>query len=196
MSLTHAQLKLFDHCQILQVAKMMRLKKKWQDGETWIEFHKRRIRVARAYIYWNTTGFMSDNILAKYWSWCGHVGRMCSSRQALMLSNWCSLQWKREGLASWRNKPVYDLAHKWKIRGAGKSHELLWEKRIDDYCRQQNLGEWRQLAQDRKHWQQLQHGFVLANSVIPDENLLSFNHVDVLAAGVETPWTDEFLWLQ
>ena len=73
-------------------------------------------------------------MLSKYWSWCGNVGRMCSSRQALMLSNWCSLQWKREGLASWRNTPVYDLAHKWKIRGAGTSHELLWEKRIDDYC--------------------------------------------------------------
>ena len=135
-------------------------------------------------------------MLAKYWSWCVHVGRMCSSHQALMLSSWCSLQWKREGLASWRNKPVYDHAHQWKIRGAGTSHELLWEKRIDDYCRQQNLGECRQLAQDRKVWQQMQHGFVLASSVIPDENLLPFDNVDVVAAGVETPWTDEYLWLQ
>ena len=129
MSLTPAQFKLFDDCQILQVEKIMRMKKNWRDGGTWIEFHKRRIRVARAYIYWNTTGFLSDNMLAKYWSWCGHVGRMCSSRQAL-LSNWCSLQWKREGLASWRNKPVYDHAHQWKIRGAGTSHELLWESAL------------------------------------------------------------------
>ena len=96
----------------------------------------------------------------------------------------------------WQNKPVYDHAHQWRIRGAGTSHEMLWEKRVDDYCRQQNLGEWRQLAQDRKVWQVHGHGFVLANSVIPDENLLPFNHVDVVAAGVETPWTDEYLWLQ
>ena len=98
MSLTPAQLKLFDHCQILQVAKMMRMKKTWRDGETWIEFHKRRIRVARAYISWNSTGFTSDKILAKNWSWCGHVARLPSSRQALMLSNWCSLQWQKRGI--------------------------------------------------------------------------------------------------
>ena len=37
---------------------------------------------------------------------------------------WMSAQWKREGISSPRNAPVYHMAHRWKIRGAG--HELLW----------------------------------------------------------------------
>jgi len=116
--------------------------RRWPDGEPWIEWARRKIRTAKFFIEFYTPGFLSQNWLGSYWSWAGHVARLdCERRVFQMTRNWC-LQWKREGIASHRGLNVYNRFHQWKLRGSGRAYDLIWEKRLDEFCDAQNWNWW------------------------------------------------------
>lgn len=194
-------LKMLDDMQISMIGTMLRLKRRWIDGESWLDWAKRRIRTAKYFIEFYSPGFLSQYWLGAYWNWAGHVARLHEERRAFQLTrNWC-LQWKREGLASHRGLNVYDKLHQWKLRGSGRAYDMIWEKRLDEFCIAQDWNWW-VMAQDRETWNQWRWHFVRhyqgwwCNGLATSRFENQFDEFGRWECCQTTPWTGQDLWLQ
>ena len=76
MAWTDTQLRRFDDIQVGMTAIMLNLKRRWQDGETWIQWMMRRVRTARYFIEFWTPGFVSTCWLRDYYRWAGQRSQM------------------------------------------------------------------------------------------------------------------------
>ena len=107
LDLSPQNLEKFDRMQTQMFASMLRIRRRWDIGETWIEWFRRKNRVARQFAETEYMGTMSSRILQKHWNSAGHVACLPQDRIALRATTWVSQEWKRTGTSSRRGAPVY-----------------------------------------------------------------------------------------
>ena len=188
------QRKALDRAQVGMFAQMAHVKRRWRDDECWITWAKRRNRCCR-YLIEHYSSFVSDRLLAKYFSWCGHVGRFHSDRWATNCTAWMGCCWKERGRYD-GNWAAYKPESRWKIRAVNSAPHLEWEKMIFNFFNE-NDKKWWEVAQNKDEWRKLSCEFVQRYSStvhIPDEiSGLSMNELQAIEHG--QPWKEEDLQL-
>jgi len=162
LSLTKHQMQLIDQCQTHMIAKMLKLGRRMNEGESWVDWQIRRVRSARWFIKFESgVGYASEQYLAKFWSWAGHVARLPTNRWAYRVTSWANLRWKRMGCLN-EAYDCYKKEYRWKRRGLGGSngHTWNWDRMLQDYSEKEGLNWWA-LAMSREAWNAEKIAFVL-----------------------------------
>ena len=95
--------------------------------EDWIIWTNRKIKTARWAIQ-KYSIFLSDRIMAKQFSWAGHIARMGPEQWVFGSTSWLGHRWKLEVCAD--RYYTYRKDRRWKIVGAARMPWLFWESRL------------------------------------------------------------------
>lgn len=185
VTMTLPQMRLLEREALQMVAKMMGLRRRIWEDESWVSWAIRRMRSARWIMTTNNEGGFIEFYLLQHFRWMGHLARMSEDRWAYRAASWLSLRWKEEGAIN-KNWNAYFSQFRWKLRGVGGTNKYTFAGLLQHWAQNSGNCNWWMLARDRDQWKESEASFVEMTTAIhrPSE----YADLDHVHQSFANPW--------